>query len=393
MRRNLIWLALASGVAGCGSNSVGTSGPCDVNPPDPACDITCNGDDGACPTGFYCSTSGTCSADCTQGGDECGEGFTCDPRGRCQRDGGGGGGDGGMGNGDGNDCPSVTVTPMPQIPTVQLLLDRSGSMDATFGGGLNRWQAVRAALTGASGVVTQLENRVYFGATTYSSDRAGTCPDVVSTPTRAFGNRAAIDTLLRANLLTDTPTGESMRLVVDGFVASPPPMGSSPIIVLATDGLPDTCANVDENGNTVAQNLTVTEVQRAYGMGIKTYILSVGNQVGAAHLQRVANAGVGLDPATGTAPYYTANDPSQLATQLQQIISGALSCDFDLTGTVSDTTQAGGTVTLGGMPLMFGTDWTFVDNNTIRLTGAACDTFRTGGQTLSATFDCGVIVN
>ena len=51
------------------------------------------------------------------------------------------------GNGDGGDCPSVTVTPMAQIPTVQLLLDRSGSMDAGFGGGLNRWQAVRAALT------------------------------------------------------------------------------------------------------------------------------------------------------------------------------------------------------------------------------------------------------
>ena len=389
MRRiKLVWLLVA--MAGCGTNTVGSSGPCETDPPDPACAVSCNGDDGLCPTGFYCGAGGACTADCTQGGSECGDGFACDPRGHCVRD--TSGPDGG-GDDDGNSCPSVTVTPMAQTPTVQLLLDRSGSMDAGFGGGLNRWQAVRAALTGANGAVTRLENRIYFGASTYSSDRSGSCPDVVSTPTRAFGNRAAIDQLLTANLLTDTPTGESMRKIVDDFVANPPVMGSPPIVLLATDGLPDTCANVDENGNTVAQNLSVTEIQRAYTMGIKTYVLSVGNQVGAPHLQRVANAGAGLDPATGNAPYFTANDPTQLANQLSQIITGTLSCDFDLTGTVSDTSQPGGTVTLGGMTLTFGTDWTFVDNNTIRLLGAACDTFKGGASTLSATFECGVIVN
>lgn len=373
--------------AACGSNSVGSDGPCEVNPPDPACSISCNGDDAACPTGFYCGPDGTCSADCTQGGGECGSGFTCDPRGHCVRD---TSGDGGVDD-DGNNCPSVTVTPMAQIPTVQLLIDRSGSMDSNFGGGLNRWQAVRAALTGPTGAVTALENRIYFGASTYSNDRQGGCPDVVSTPTRAFGNRAAIDSLLAANLLTDTPTGESMRQIVDAFAANPPMMGSPPIILLATDGLPDTCANVDESPQ--AQALTITETQRGFAMGIKTYILSVGNQVGAPHLQRVANAGAGLDPATGTAPFYTATDPAQLSMALQQIITGTLSCDFDLTGTVSDISQPGGQVTLGGMPLMFGSDWTFVDNNTIRLLGAACDTFKDGTATLSATFDCGVIVN
>lgn len=391
MRRNLLVVAVMATVA-CGSNTVGSSGPCEGSPPDPACDITCGGDDGLCPTGFYCGTGDMCTADCTQGGSECGDGFTCDPRGHCERD-DGSGTDGGIVDDDGNGCPSVTVTPMAQIPTVQLLLDRSGSMDAGFGGGLNRWQAVRAALTGSAGAVTRLENRIYFGASTYSSNRSGACPDVVSTPTRAFGNRAAIDGLLTANLLSDTPTGESMRQIVDGFAASPPAMGSTPIILLATDGLPDTCADIDETNNIVAQNLTITETQRAFTMGIKTYILSVGNQVGAPHLQRVANAGAGLDPTTGTAPYYTANDPTQLANALTQIITGTLSCDFDLTGTVTDISRPGGTVTLGGSTLMFGNDWTFVDNNTIRLLGAACDTFKGGTSTLSATFDCGVIVN
>jgi len=391
---NRAWLAstVALALAGCGSNSVGADGPCDLSPPDPACDLSCNGDDGACPTGFYCGSGDTCTADCTQGGSECGDGFACDPRGHCVRD--GSGPDGGTIDDDGGNCPSVTVTPMATTPTVHLLLDRSGSMDAGFGGGMNRWQAVRAALTGTSGVVTALENRVYFGASTYSSDRSGACPDVVSTPTRAFGNRAAIDQLLTANLLSDTPTGESMRRIVDGFTTMPPMAGSPPIVLLATDGLPDTCADIDENGNTVAQNLSISETQRGYTMGIKTYILSVGNQVGAPHLQRLANAGAGLDPATGTAPFYTANDPAQLSAALQAIITGALSCDFDLTSPVADpTTGAGAQVTLGGMTLTYPTDWTFVDADTIRLVGAACTSFRSGSTTLSATFECGVIVN
>lgn len=385
------FIALLALAAACGSNTVGADGPCAVTPPDPACSLACNGDDGLCPLGFYCGAGDTCTADCTQGGGECGSGFECDPRGHCVRE--GSGTDAGTGS-DGDECPSVTVTPMAQTPTVHLVIDRSGSMDQSFGG-TSRWNAVRQALTGTSGVVTQLQDRIYFGATTYSSDRSGTCPDVVSTPTRMLNNQAAIDQLLRANTLTDTPTGESLAPIINDLIANPPSAGSTPIILLATDGLPDTCANVDENGNTVAQNLTISEAQRAFTAGIKTYILSVGNQVGDAHLQRVANAGAGLDVATGMAPFYKANDPAQLSAQLSAIISGALSCQLDLTGTIQDRTQAEATgiVTLGGTRLMFGTDWRFVDNDTIELLGTACTTFKNGGATLSATFECGLIVN
>jgi hypothetical protein len=388
MRAELLTvLALA---AACGSNTVGADGPCDVNPPDPACSLDCDGNDSACPLGFYCGPVDTCTADCTQGGSECGSGFECDPRGHCVRT--GSGGDGGT-SPDGDECPSVTVTPMATTPTVHLVIDRSGSMDQSFGG-TSRWAAVRTALTGTSGVVTQLQDRVFFGATTYSSDRSGTCPDVRSTPTRMLNNQAAIDTLLRDNLLTDTPTGESLRPIIDGLIATPPPAGSTPILLLATDGLPDTCADIDENGNIVAQNLTISETQRAFTAGIKTYILSVGNQVGDTHLQRVANAGVGADVATGTSPFYKANDPAQLADQLRSIITGALSCTLDLNGTIQNRQQAeeSGIVTLGGTRLMFGTDWRFVDDDTIELLGTACTNFRAGGATLSATFECGVIV-
>ncbi|MEZ4401230.1 MAG: vWA domain-containing protein [Kofleriaceae bacterium] len=380
-------LALVTAAA-CGSNTVGASGPCDLNPPDPACSISCNGDDALCPAGFYCGSDGTCTADCIQGSSSCGPGFMCDPRGACVQ--ATSDGDGGTTDPDAS-CPSIMVTPMANTPTVHLLIDRSGSMNSNFSGN-TRWNAVRQALTGPSGVVTQLQDRVYFGATTYSNDRSGTCPDVVSTPTRAFGNRTAIDQLLQANLLTDTPTGESMDQVINGFMTVPPAAGSTPIILLATDGLPDTCANVNESPQ--AQALTIAAAQRAYGMGIRTFILSVGDQVGDAHLQQVANAGVGLDPATGTAPFYKANDPAQLAMQLQQIITGVLSCELDLNGSVDPTSPEAqmADVRLGGTPLMYGTDWDFVDGDTIRLTGAACTQFQAGGGALTATFACGAII-
>ena len=75
--------------AACGSNSLGSDGPCEIDPPDPACAIECDGNDALCPSGFYCSAADTCNADCTQGGNECGGGRVCDPSGHCVSDSGG----------------------------------------------------------------------------------------------------------------------------------------------------------------------------------------------------------------------------------------------------------------------------------------------------------------
>ncbi len=359
---------------------VPADGPCDSPNPAPACAQSCTDDDD-CPSGYFCGADKVCTAECTVGGGECASGEVCDDRGQCV---------------DEASCPSVVVSVTARTPTVQLVIDRSGSMTQGFGG-TNRWAAVRAALTGPSGVVTELESRVLFGGTTYSSDRSGTCPDVESTPMRAFGNRAAIDALLARNLLTDTPTGESLRPVIDELIAGRPPDGGAytPVILLATDGMPDTCADVDEDGNVAAQNLSISQTERAYAAGITTYILSVGNQVGDPHLQRVANAGVGQPVATGTAPFYKANDPGQLTAALRAIISGAISCQLDLSSDIADVTLAeqSGIVSLGGMPLVHGTDWRLVDQNTIELLGMACDRFREGDVTLSAEFECGTVIN
>jgi hypothetical protein len=50
-------------------------------------------------------------------------------------------------------------------------------------------------------------------------------------------------------------------------------------------------------------------------------------------------------------------------------------------------------VKLNGTMLQYGTEWELVDQNTIRLLGAACDTLMNSADpTVSANFPCGAII-
>jgi hypothetical protein len=365
---------LAGLLTACGGG--GSSGPCEGSNPDPTCDLAC-GSGNPCPFGFYCAEDGTCNAECTQDGSGCGGNEYCDPEGHCQAlvD---------------ADCPNVTLGGSRTTPTVQLLLDQSGSMTAAFGS-TDRWEAMKDALTGTNGVVTTTQASVIFGASLYTGT-AGTCPQLTSVP-RALDNHPAIDALLEGNdPASETPTGESIDVVVDDFIANPPPADSTPIIILATDGEPDTCAVPNpQNGQPEA----VAAATRSFNQGIRLYILSVGNDVGAPHLQDMANAGIGNDPqVTGVdAEYFVADNPAELAAALEQLVGGIISCELNLDGAIDPAAAASGVVVLNGMTLVFGVDWEIVDADTIRLIGAACDTLlNSSTPEVSATFPCGVVV-
>jgi von Willebrand factor type A domain len=289
-------------------------------------------------------------------------------------------------------CPGVTFQPTPVTPSVALLLDQSSSMTSDFGA-TSRYQAMHQALTDPqTGVVTLLQDKVIFGASLYTSHNGGQlCPLLTSVP-RQLGNRDLIDALLASNQPDDdTPTGESIEKVLADFQASPPPAGSPPIILLATDGEPDTCAQPDPN---MGEAVAIAAAQHAHATGIDVYVLGVGGDVGAAHLQDMANAGVGM-PVGGqaNAPYYVATDPAGLSQRIQQIIDGIRSCDLPLTGQVDPAHAADGTVTLDGATLTYGTDWDLVDPTTIRLLGAACDTMLSAdAPRVVASWPCGSAV-
>jgi hypothetical protein len=399
--RSLVLILGVVWVASCGAKA--SLGPCDQDPPAPECMQQCDPAPGApntCPAGYHCAPDGFCNAQCTVGGDECGSGRTCTADGHCVEQ------DGDANLGPDADCPDVNFTATPTTPTVELILDQSGSMTEAYGS-TDRWNALRNALIDpTTGVVANLESQVVFGATLYSGTSAddGTglqvgippCPGLTSRP-RALNNFAAIQSLLQASSpIEDTPTAPTIDAVIADFIASPPMPGSPPIIVLATDGLPDTCENADPRNaaeQDAANATSVAAAQRAWTAGIELFYLSVGDDVTDTHAQQMANAGAGQDPITGTATFYRANDPAQLQAAFDAIIGGVLSCRLDLDGDVDPTQGGSGTVTLNGNPLTYGSDWTLVDSNTIELLGAACDTLLSSpNPTVTAVFPCGAII-
>jgi hypothetical protein len=343
--------------------------PCGQAGVGPSCGKSCSGD-GDCGATLYCGATGKCTADCTPLGGECGAG-RCGLDGRCER-----------GGSPDMECGRIEVTAELVVPTVELLIDQSGSMTEDFGG-VPRWEAMKSALVGAGGVVTQLESRVRFGASLYTNT-GGTCPQLTAEGA-AMDNRVAIDTLITSHPVPtdgDTPTGESLRALVSALGAPT----AHTVIVLVTDGDPDTCAAPDWDLD-AAKLVAVEAARDAYAAGFPVYVLSVGGDTTAAHMQDVANAGAGV---MSGATYFRADTAVQLADAFRSIIRGARECRFTLSGTVVDA--AAGQITLGGTALG-AADWHLVDAHTIELVGAACDTFKdTDDITLAASFACGSIV-
>jgi len=378
--------SLLFGLAACGAKT--NPSICDQQSlnPNPVCNTACDQTPGApntCPAGYHCSPDGACDAQC-DATHSCGDGYTCTVDGVCEQTTGPTGPDI-----DAN-CPAVHFAAMPVTPSVTFLIDRSGSMDESSGN-TTKYKAVRNALTGTNGVVTTLENQVYFGASLFSSDDP--CPTLQSVP-RAKGNKAAIDGLIGSTGPGgSTPTPPSIDKAVADFTATPPPMGSPGVIVLATDGEPNAC---DGNGDTKPES--VMAAKKAYAAGVKLFILGVGDGISTQHLQDMANAGAGVQAGQPNAPYYLGNDPAQLAQSFQAIIGGVLSCDLAISGGSGQTVDPGnasaGTVTLNGTPLMYGTDWT-VDANgmVIHILGAACNTLKASSSpTVEASFPCGSVI-
>lgn len=387
-------LGLALGACG-GSNGGGGNGG-----PDGGGGGSCQGascgkpctSNSSCGIGYHCTAENVCDAECTQGGTECGSGRFCDSNGFCQV---------GSGPADSGVCPSIEVRVDAVIPTVQLLIDHSGTMAFNFGGE-PRVDAVREALLDNDGVVDQLQSQVRFGATLYTGDDGrDPCPTLTAVAP-ALDNLPTIDARLRP-LLTedtvgeDTPTGESLLAVAEAFPA--PQANDRRIIVLATDGEPDSCAIPDPPAGSVGEQqtraLSEEAAKRVFeDFGIEVYVLSVGQDAALAHLQRVANAGVGKAfDAADAAPVYVANDKEELIDAFNEIIGGARDCSFAINGTVTD--PEGGTVTLDGTQLDYGTDWDVInDGKTLRLLGDACTSYLDGDATdVGAEFTCDSIID
>ncbi len=388
---NRLYAALflaATTTTACGPKS-GDNSLCTAVPAPAACSQACDPTPGAsntCPGGYHCTPDGKCNIQCTQGGGECGAGFVCSADGYCNND-----GTGSAIDVDAN-CPAVHFVPTPVIPSIELVLDRSGSMASNFGNG-TRFSVLQDALFNATtGAVTTTQAQVYFGEELFSGAQTpcsdgppGSINVVGHSAPRALNNASALATLtgLPANQPSDnTPTAAALGQAYADFAATPPPAGSPPIVLLATDGEPNGCSGGNDN------NKSTNAAAAAYANGIKTVV--IGLALNTAYLQTMANAGAGMT----NAPYYTANDPASLAAAFNSIISGAISCDLTINQAVDPGTAPGAVVTLNGAMLTYMTDWSLDANGmTIHILGSACTTLKsTPGAVIDATFPCGSIL-
>ena len=427
IRSSAIWALcfMASG-ASCGEKA--PANPCAGD--DPQCGVACSSAH-PCAAGLYCAANQLCAKACDEA-NPCARGGVCSASGECEfgrgADGlaaGSGGGRGGsagssgprrdagpldFGDNDGIMLPEagMTFTPLnPDVcarsdvvagrvtPQVILVIDQSSSMHDPLGGG-TRWNVLRDFLLKDDGLIKSLQDRMKFGIAMYSArsaDPADVCP-LVTTVQPALDNYDAIAASYRgAEPIEDTPTGDSIDKIVASLPKPAPDAPRDPVIlVLATDGEPDRCEQLDPQGPE-AQAETIEAVTRAHAMHIQTFVIGVGAEISKAHQQAVANAGVGM-PAGQNAPYWTADDDASLRTALMDIIGAQISCDIELKGRVEGDACAG-TVSLSGQSLACknADGWELVDPSHIRLLGKACDSFkREESSTLSVTFPCAAVV-
>lgn len=387
-------LALVAGASSCSSPEESLVDPC-VS--ELSCGQACSAVE-PCGSGRFCGPDSTCTAQCVAGDARCGDGKRCDSNGKCvpkTQLGGLGGSEGGGVGGNSGVCAEAKITLDKQIPNVLLLVDQSSSMNADFGGS-DRWQVLRTALmTPATGIVSTLQAEVRFGLSLYSGrNGAAPCPELINVAP-ALNNFATIDATYpvpTSAIIDDTPTGESIDAARDALLALPEP--GPKVIVLATDGEPDTCQYFDsmpDEGRAVA----IKAAQDAFQTGVFTFYISVGNDVSDMHATEMANVGQGYPRNDPMQRFYRANSQADLADAFQTIVNGVRSCAFALNGMVKDGAENEGTVILDGAVLPFGdpNGWQLSSPTTIELVGKACETVKDDNKhELSASFTCGSIV-
>ncbi len=391
--RPLRWFVLSSSLALCvamacgGGAKVDGSGDCtgsDCTSKN-VCEKTYPGKCGTpctstadCDAGLHCGSDDKCTAACVQGQQgQCDEGLECTSDGRCRSPllGFGGAGDGSGGEGGGDSCIDVNVSFDPQIPTVILLVDQSSSMNAGGGwsvpadyepwgcetNGTWRWNVVRNVLFNpTSGVVKPLEDKVRFGLTLYSSDDFEiACPALDKVPVALNNYDAMLERFECSELIEDTPTQASLEDAVADLEAIDEP--GPKIVILATDGEPDTCECPDFSG---------------------THVPAECRGMNAAAKQQEAMDGV------------VASGPDELQAAFQEIIDGARSCVLELDGEIASGKSSSGDIRLNGEKLAYDdpNGWRGNSPTQIELLGEACEAIKTGNHELTIKFPCGSFI-
>jgi hypothetical protein len=346
-------------------------------------------------------------------------------------------------DGGGMGCQNLQVVFEPKIPTVFVLVDRSGSMFDSM-----VWAPLR---TGVLQIIqaTQADIRYGFGAFTGLAGSTTMCPDFSAAPTIALNNYDAIAALYnrldRPTYKPETPTTLSLRQAQSLLMQQTDP--GDKYILFVTDGEPDFC---DDSNHICAVDSVVHELQTLKAAGTTTLVFglkSTASDISQDSLQAFANAGAGqpvvapimqtpaplniyyqcsgvpgwtTDLATagkagmmtsigtysatgGNASLYNPDltnvdaGTGALVDQLTSAIAGVKSCTFDLSGKIEvDTNQLNlASVSVEGqtVPLDVTNGWRMNNSTQLELVGTACTNWRKPENTrIDFNFPCGVII-
>jgi hypothetical protein len=287
----------------------------------------------------------------------------------------------------GGDCGGFVFVIEAVPPNLLIMLDRSGSMDASVPNtNLNRWEVAKIAI---EQVTTNFDDKIRFGLATYSACTGGGCaPGTIVVPI-ADMNAAAINAFLATTVgvgsgngqnvddqglieyLCDsgdpeTNTGTSLNAQVGNPALQDPERDNS--ILLITDGAESSeCIDNGVNGTVAALNLF------SQAISVKTFAVGFGG----ANLDEINN----IAAAGGTQMGYLADMAEDLEMALDQIANAVATCTFELDQVPPDAAEIYVFFDKdpAGVPNDQSDGWTYDPmTNTVTFHGGACEAIKSG---------------
>ena len=348
-------------------------------------------------------------------------------------------------DGAGGGCQTGGAEFVPKVPTVMLVVDRSGTMFKDAG---NPWNTLR---DGVLEVVQKMNNDVRFGFLAVTGEQsAGMCPllDEIAPADKNYDALAAKYMTLAAPTKGESPGMRGLQRAADILAADTTP--GDKYILFVTDGEQDYCNDGDFACPT---DSVVYHLQQIAAKGVKTFIFGLPMKSDDAQqqarypavLQAFADAGMGVTvapvlPPGGTGPiniFYncqgvpdwaaelaTAGVPAMsplgaysaasggakvftpdatnkdaLRDEIEKVLSGVKSCTFDIGGNIKvvQTLLSEAHVFVQDVEVPLDTTgmngWHMPTPTQIELVGAACDNWRMPANTKIAwDFPCKILV-
>ena len=295
-------------------------------------------------------------------------------------------------------CAAVNQGASAVPPDILILLDRSGSMEwdapamCRMNCGANsRWNQVTNAL---NMVVPMTDTMVNWGLKFFGSNN--TCavnatPDVPVGP----GSGAMIMTRIAATRTgSPTPTRNGMNAAA-AYMATLTDTNPK-YLLLATDGEPTCNPDVPASQmNDPDSDGAKAAVTAALNMGFKTFVVGIGDTMGATTLNEMAING-GVPQTGGATSFYQVTDTASLVATLQTILGRVGSCQFNI-GTAPNNMTSNELIDVFGdnMPIQRdpthtdGWDYTNAAHTAIEVFGPRCDAVKAGTTTnITVTFRC-----